>query len=233
MARRTHHKRTDDEWVAALRGDLGPREQESAYEDLANYLYVIAYNYLRLHKDSVPGLHCKSNDQLVALAEDFTQDTLTRVALEQLYNRYRGEGRFLAYMAVVALNEVRQELRLIKWQICEEPLPPPEPEYDAESGDNLPPFEYVVSTDLGPQIRQELQALWHTIRQCIQQLPKQQRRAFVLNILEGLSAAEVKHRLNAPSEQAVYNLVNRARSRLKACLVEASWNPDDIWPLFS
>ncbi len=50
---------------------------------------------------------------------------------------------------------------------------------------------------------------------------------------QGLPAAEVKDRLNAPSEQAVYNLVNRARGRLKKCLDATGWDPDDVWPLFS
>jgi RNA polymerase sigma factor (sigma-70 family) len=226
-------RRTNDEWLAVLGGDLGQGVQEAAYEDLAQYLYKVICNYLRSRSASVPGLCNKPDDQLAKLGEDFTQATLAKIALKQLYNKYRGEGRFLAYMAVIALNEVRQELRLKKWQICEELLPPPEPEYDAERGDNLPPFKHVVSTDLGPQIRQELQALWHTIRQCIQQLPERQRRAFILNIFEGLSAAEVKDRLNAPSDQAVYNLVNRARGKLKSCLADSGWDLDDIWLLFS
>ena len=232
MARQAKDRRTNDEWVATLRGDVGHRAQEDAYKDLAKYLYKVSYNYLYSHKASIPGLCNKSNEELAALAEDFTQDTLVKIALKQLYNKYRGEGRFLAYMAAVALNEVRQELRLKKWQICEQPLPPSEPEYDAESGDSLPPFEYMVSTDLGPQIRQELQALWHTVRQCVEQLPERWRHAFVLTVFEGLSASEVRDRMKAKSDQAVYNLVNRARSKLKSCLADSDWDIDDIWRLF-
>jgi RNA polymerase sigma factor (sigma-70 family) len=233
MAQRRHHKRTNDEWVAALRGDLGYRAQEEAYGDLADYLYVVAHNYLRSHKADIPRLRCKSNDQLAALAEDFTQNTLMRLALEQLYNRYRGEGRFLSYMAAVVLNEVRQELRGKKWQIYEEVLLPPELKYEPESGDRLPPFEPEAFPDSTPETWQLQREVWETIQQCVEQLPERWRRAFVWNVFEGLSATKVKDRLNAPSEQAVYNLINRARRRLKACLIEASWDLDDVWKLFS
>ena len=226
-------RRANDEWLAVLRGDLGQGAQEAAYEDLARYLYKVICNYLRSRSASVPELCNKSDDQLAKLGEDFTQSTLAKIALKQLYNKYRGEGRFVAYMAAVAINEVRQALRRKEWWVHIMPLPPPEPEYEPESGDSLPPFEYTVSTDLGPEIRQELQALWRTIHQCVQQLPERWRRAFVWNVFEGLPAAEVKDRLNAPSEQAVYNLVNRARGRLKKCLDAAGWDPDDVWPLFS
>ena len=226
-------RRTNDEWLAVLRGDLGQGAQEAAYEDLARYLYKVICNYLRSRSASVPELCNKSDDQLAKLGEDFTQSTLAKIALGQLYNKYRGEGRFVAYMAAVAINEVRQALRRKEWWVHIKPLPPPEPEYEPESGDSLPPFEYTVSTDLGPEIQQELQALWRTIHQCVQQLPERWRRAFVWNVFEGLPTAEVKDRLNAPSEQAVYNLVNRARGRLKKCLDAAGWDPDDVWPLFS
>ena len=233
MVQRTHHKRTNDEWVVALRGDLGYRAQEEAYSDLGDYLYVVAHNYLRSHKADIPGLRCKSNDQLADLAKDFTQDTLAKTALQQLYNEYRGNGRFLSYMAAVALNEVRQELRRKRWRICEELLPPPEPEYEPQSGDRLPPFEPEAFPDSTPETWQLQREVWETIQRCVEQLPERWRRAFVWNVFEDLSTTEVKDRLNAPSEQAVYNLVNRARRRLKACLIEASWDLDDVWKLFS
>lgn len=228
MARRSKDKRKDDEWVAALRGDLGPEAQASAYHDLANYLYAVIYNYLCSRRDGVPGLSTKTNDELRDLAEEFTQDTLAKIAVEQIYNQYRGEGRFLSYLAQVATNEVRQELRHREWWVHTEPLPLSESDYDPESGDTLPPLPAELITDsesdTGPQRRE----MWEAIRRCVKQLPERWRRAFVLNVFEELSATEVKERLNVPSEQAVYNLVHRARSRLKECLADSDTDPDDV-----
>jgi RNA polymerase sigma factor (sigma-70 family) len=226
-------RRTNDEWLAVLGGDLGQGAQEAAYEDLAQYLYKVIYNYLRSRSASVPALYDKSDDQLAKLGEDFTQSTLAKIALGQLYNRYQGKGRFVAYMAAVAINEVRQALRRKEWWVHIKPLPPSELEYEPESGDSLPAFEHTVSTDLGTENRQELQALWRTIHQCVQQLPERWRRAFIWKVYEDLSAAEVRERLRAESDQTVYNLVNRARGRLKKCLSASGWELDDIWLLFS
>lgn len=232
MAQRTHHNRKDDEWVAALRGDLGPEAQASAYHDLANYLYVVIYNDLRSRRHSVPGLYNKTNDELRDLAEEFTQVTLVKIALKQIYNDYRGEGRFLSFMAVVAINDVRQELRRKKWQVYEIPLPLSEPEYDPESGDSLPPLpEDLIAypeSDIGPQ----LEEIWGIVQRCVEQLPERWRRAFVLNVFEDRPTTEVKERVNASSEGAVHILVSRARSRLKECLASSDWNLDDIWRLF-
>ena len=233
MARQSNDKRTDDEWVAALRGDLGQRAQEAAYHDLANYLYKVAYNHLRSRRDSVPGLCNKSDGELADLAEEFTQATLVKIALEEIYNKYRGEGRFLAFMAAVAVNEVRQELRRKKWQVCEEPLPEAEQDYDPESGDSLPPLPTELVAGPESDTRSQLEEIWDIIRRCVEQLPERWRRAFVLSVLEDQPATEVKDRVNASSEGAVHILVHRARSRLKSCLANSDWNLDDIWRLFS
>jgi len=228
MAQQTHHRRTDDEWVAALRGDLGEKAQEAAYEDLARYLYVVVYNYLCFRSADVPGLQNKSDAQLADLAEEFNQSTLVKIALGQIYNRYRGDAKFTSYMAVVARREVGQALRHREWWVYTEPLPASESDYDPESGDTLPslPAELIADSesDMGPQRRE----MWETIRRCVEQLPERWRRALVLNVFEELSATEVKERLNVPSEQAVYNLVHRARSRLKECLADSGTDPDDI-----
>lgn len=42
--------RDNQEWVQELRGDRGGQQQEAAHCELANYLYVVAYNYLRIRQ---------------------------------------------------------------------------------------------------------------------------------------------------------------------------------------
>jgi len=230
--KRTRDKRTDDEWVAALRGDLGQRAQEAAYKDLVKYLYKVTYNCLCSRRDSVPGLSNKSNDELAELAEDLAQDTLVSIAQKRLYNAFRGESKFTSYVAAVAINVVKQLLRHKEWWVYTEPLPPPEREYDVESGEGLPPLEPELSPELTPETWQLRREIWDIIRRCVEQLPERWRRAFVLTVFEDLSAARVRELMEATSEQAIYNLVNRARGRLKKCLGAAGWDPDDIGPLF-
>jgi len=232
MARRSKDKRTNDEWVAALRGDLGPEALASAYYDLANYLYVVIYNYLCSRRDSVPGLCNKSDGELADLAEEFRQALLVKIALGKIYNKYRGEGRFLAFMAAVAVNEVGQELRRKKWQVYEEPLPEAEQDYDPESGDSLPPLPEDLIADPESDIGLQLEEIWDIVQRCVKQLPERWRRAFILNVFEDRPTTEVKERVNASSEGAVHILVSRARSRLKKCLARSDWTLDDIWRLF-
>jgi RNA polymerase sigma factor (sigma-70 family) len=233
MARQTQDRRTNGEWVVALRGDLGRRVQDAAYRDLANYLYVVIYNYLCSRRDSIPRLYNISNEELADLAEEFTQDTLVKIALARVYNLYRGEGSFLAFMARVAINNVGQMLRRREWWVYVEPPPPPELEYEPESGDRLPPLPAELTTDPQSDTGLQLQEVWDTIRRCVEQLPERWRRAFILNVFEDRPVSEVKDQVNAPSENAVHILVSRARSRLKRCLADADWNLDDIWRLFS
>lgn len=226
-------RRTDDEWVAALRGDLGDRAQEAAYRDLARYVFKVAYNYLRYRRDSVPGLADKPDYELVDLAEEFTQAVLVKVALDRLYNAYRGDAAFTSYVAVVARRVVAQALRRREWWVYTEPLPPPEPEYEPESGESLPPLELEASSDLTPEALQLQEEAWETIRRCVEQLPERWRRAFVLKVFDNLSAAEVKERLDIEKEQTVHTWVFRARRWLKSCLADSGWNLNDIWRLFS
>lgn len=233
MAGQAYEERTNDQWVAALRGDQGPRAQAEAYQDLANYLFKVAYNHLRSRRNTVRGLSNMPNAQMAALAEDLMQSTLTKIWEKQLYNQFRGEGRFLAYMAVIAVNNTRQELRLKKHDVWKQQLPPSEPDDDTENGDYLPPLDPEFVDSYGPEIQQQVQEIWDTIERCVKQLPERWRQAFILNVLEDRPTTEVQKHVNASSEQAVYLLVHRARSRLKSCASDSGWNLDDVWRLLN
>ena len=43
-------QRNNQAWVEELSGDCGVDAQREAHQDLASYLYVVAYNYLRLRQ---------------------------------------------------------------------------------------------------------------------------------------------------------------------------------------
>ncbi|MCB0237375.1 MAG: hypothetical protein KDH08_01795, partial [Anaerolineae bacterium] len=54
--------------------------QASAHKDLANYLYVVAYNYLRLRQADLRALADFAAEELASLAQDFVQETLEKLA---------------------------------------------------------------------------------------------------------------------------------------------------------
>ena len=47
---KTMGQRNNQAWVEELSGDYGVDAQREAHQDLASYLYVVAYNYLRLRQ---------------------------------------------------------------------------------------------------------------------------------------------------------------------------------------
>jgi hypothetical protein len=44
----------NNEWVKALSGQLGAARQRQSHDVLGNYLYIVAYNYLRLYQGNLP-----------------------------------------------------------------------------------------------------------------------------------------------------------------------------------
>lgn len=68
-------QRSSEEWVRELCGDRGQEPQQLAYQELANYLYVVAYNYLRLRQADLRALADFAADDVAALAQDFVRNT--------------------------------------------------------------------------------------------------------------------------------------------------------------
>ena len=73
-------QRNNQAWVEELRGDCGSERQSDAHRDLANYLYVVAYNYLRLRQADLRALADFAPDETATLAQDFVQETLEKLA---------------------------------------------------------------------------------------------------------------------------------------------------------
>ena len=92
-------ERTNEEWLAALRGP----EQEEALADLRTFL-VRGLGYALANRSDV-------DDQV---REDFAQEALLKI-LNGL-DTFRGESRFTTWAQKIAVNVAFTELRRRRWQ---------------------------------------------------------------------------------------------------------------------
>jgi RNA polymerase sigma-70 factor, ECF subfamily len=132
-----------------------------------------------------------------AAAEDLVQDVF--VHLPSLLGRYRGEAPFEMFLLGVVSRRARRHLRTAvrrrklhdRFALCADSSPCT-PEWDTD--------------------RQELAAL---LVRALDSLPREQRLAFVLREVEGLSAAEAAHVACVP-EATIRTRVFHARRKLQA-----------------
>lgn len=227
MTQQTEPERSNEGWVGSLRGDFGLRAREEAYQALGTILQRQLYRFLLHRQSSVPGLWNKSHEELDELAQEFTQDTVEKLAREHLYNLFRGEAKFTTFMTRVAQNVVRTELRKGKWSVAVDSFSP-QTEYNLENEGTLPSLMLEDTSQLSPEVRVILEALWRAIGHCVDGLPERWRQAFIDRELHKLSMEEAKRHLKTDSDQVIFNLVHRARKRLKQCLRENDWDLDGL-----
>lgn len=217
--------RSSADWLRDLRGAGGHAAQRQAHEDLARYLYVVAYNYLRLRQADLGALAELAAEDLAALAQDFVQDTLEKLARDdfQLLNRYRGDGRFTSWAAQIVRNQAAMELRKAYWA-RRETLP----ESDAGGEDDtdvltrraqkLPPGADPEQSAARAHVASLLQS-------CLERLPERNRLAITHCIAEDVRADEVAATLQTTAN-AVYLLITRGKRQLKECLQRAGISGD-------
>lgn len=223
-------KRGNQEWLAELRGEEGRARQEVAHEELGAYLYVVSHNYLkgRQAQGNPYILSHFGSQELVGLAQDFVQDTLVKVVRDDfaLLDRFRGEGNFTGWMAVIVMNEAKQELRKSDW---ERRLPAPQESW-MEEGDEewSPSFEFQASRgQVTPEKAAMRQEVVERFQACLERLPESRKFAFRGMIVEGRSAKEVAQAMNR-TEKAVFSLVYHAKRDLRKCLLKGGWGPDAL-----
>lgn len=221
-------QRSNQDWLDELRGDRGEAQQHLAYEDLSNYLYVVAYNYLRMRQDQANpvALADFAPEELAALAQDFVQETLEKLAREDhaLLNQFAGRGRFTSWAAQIVRREAGQELRKAYWS-RRESLPEEEP-LERETAEWSPSFEFAIpSGGADPENMMIRQEVAETLQACLESLPRRWALAFWGCVAEEHSAKFVADALGTTAN-AVYMLVYRARRQLRKCLHEASLDQD-------
>ena len=213
--------RDNQEWVQELRGDRGGKQQETAHCELANYLYVVAYNYLRIRQADLRALAAFPVDDLAALAQDFVQETLEKLARNQfaLLATYSGAGKFTSWAAQIVRNQAAQELRKSYWT-RRNPLPASsDPDEDGAEPLLLQRLAD-TSDEADPARRAQQTQVAATLQGCLAGLSERYRLA-VLNCLGDNMPAEAVARALDTTANAVYLIIQRAKRKLRQCLERA------------
>lgn len=196
--------RTNQAWLDELCGGRGVTAQQQAHFDLANYLYVVAYNYLLMRQSNVAALAHVAPEELAALAQDFVQDTLEKLAADHFtrLHQYQETGQFSSWAAQIIRNQIAGELRKAAFT---------HPQLDLLAIEEQPAQE--VAHDLALQQQEATSAL----QACIQHLPDHYRLALVQCVAEKRPTPEVAALLQK-SVDAVHLLIMRAKRLMKQCL---------------
>lgn len=207
-------KRTNQEWLDDLRGLRGADAQKGAVIDLANFLYVVAYNYVvrRQQDGSVPAIRHYVAEDLEALAEDYAQDVLMKLLINNCarLERYSGLGSFTGWVAVVIRNHIASTLRLSSFQ---------------HGNEELERLLEQEADDVDPTKEAALREIWEALQDCINRLIERRRRAFIGCYIEDKSARTVAAELGS-TEGAVNLLVMHAKRNLRACMDSKGLGPE-------
>ncbi len=196
--------RSNEEWLADLRGQRGSAVQQQAHLELGTYLYKVAYNYLLKRQNDVARLTTLAWEDLTELAQDYVQDVLIKLCENDFarLDQYRGEGRFLAWTALIIRNHSAGILR----------RPP--------FTKGVTPMDDMLNhptTELPHATRLTLQEVGAVLQVCIDALAEARREALVGCVIEGERTKVVAERLQR-TVNAVDQLVMHAKRQVKACL---------------
>lgn len=109
--------RTDQEWLDSLKGGVERNAQAAAIDDLANYLYVVSYNYLKTRKKSIAYLNSLADEEIGKFAADYVQEFLEKLIVNDfaLVDKYNGIGKFTVWAAQIVINLISSDLRKASW----------------------------------------------------------------------------------------------------------------------
>jgi RNA polymerase sigma-70 factor (ECF subfamily) len=201
-------ERTNEEWLAALRG----AQRDEALTDLRTLL-------LRSLRVALAGRGRLTEGDL----EDFVQDALVKI-LDAL-DTFRGEARFTTWAYKIAIRVAFTELRRRRWR---------DVSLDDLTGDT--DSDFIPDTLADPAVDPEQLAIRHavldTLRQTIdEELTEKQRRALVAARVYGMPAAEIARRMDT-NPNALYKLLHDARKRLQKALLAKGLPPEEILAAF-
>lgn len=197
-------ERSNDEWLAALRGT--PDDQA----------------VLELRAFLVRGLGYALADRLKAdpeaAIEDFAQEALMKI-LRSL-DTFRGDSRFTTWAQKIAVRVALTELRRRRWRdVSLEDLAPEAPDRaPVELPDPTPSPEMLVT-------RESIMALVQ--RMIMEELTDRQRQAMMAVMIEGMPLEEVARRMGT-NRNALYKLLHDARQRLRQRLATMDLSVQDL-----
>jgi RNA polymerase sigma-70 factor (ECF subfamily) len=202
-------ERTNEEWLAALRGP----GRDEALIDLRAFL-VRGLGYALANRSDV-------GDQIL---EDFAQDALLKI-LDNL-DTFRGESRFTTWAQKIAVNVAFTELRRHRWRDTSlDELT------EGYSLDFVP--DMLIDESAGPD-QQAMQRLFlETLQRLIAtELTDKQRQALVAVRIQGMPLEEVARRMGT-NRNALYKLLHDARQRLKVRMEAEGLSPKDVLEAFA
>lgn len=215
-------RRTNIQWISGLSGSLGEDEQRRAHDDLGRYLHKVTFNYLLQRQENLPGLGKFSYGELGEFAQDFVQETLEKMAQDTyaLLNSFDGRGKFTSWLARIAVDQVRQELRRPYWtrqKVFD----------DGDGGDvepSPPSFErLLVSLEQGPEhlaiYNDLIIRIARVLQCCLEEMVKERSMAFWRCEVDERTAQEVVNELGVTTTTgAIYMHVYRAKRDLRQSL---------------
>jgi RNA polymerase sigma factor (sigma-70 family) len=166
---------------------------------------VTAYNRLVLHYQQVVYNVAYRIMGEPQSAEDATQEAF--ISAYKALNRFRG-GNFKAWLLRIATNSCYDELRRRKRR--------PQSSLD-EMTEESASFDFMRSSDEGPEEHQQRLDLVRAIEDCMQNLPEDQRMTAVLGDIEGYAYEEIAE-ITSVSLGTVKSRMSRARTKLRDCL---------------
>jgi RNA polymerase sigma-70 factor (ECF subfamily) len=198
-------ERTNEEWLAALRGP----ERDRAIGDLR---VVIVRGLKVTFTGRVRGLD--------ETAEDFAQDALIRV-LNNL-DSFRGESRFTTWAQKVAVRVAYTELRRRRWRdvSLQEVV-------ERHEGSGREPG-VLIDRASSPERETASKMMVETLQSFIaEELTDRQREAMVAVMFEGMPLEEAARRMET-NRNALYKLLHDARKKLKKRIEAEGLSPAEV-----
>jgi RNA polymerase sigma-70 factor (ECF subfamily) len=217
-------ERTNQEWLAALRGP----GRDKALADLRAFL-VRGLGYALAGRPGVDD----------STLEDFAQEALLKILAG--LDSFRGESRFTTWAQKIAVRVALTELRRHRWRdvSLDEMIGFLDADPSTSSGQALrrgSGHRFIPNTladpSAGPEQQAIQRALWSTLRRIIAtELTDKQRQALVAVRIHGMPLEEVARRMGT-NRNALYKLLHDARQRLKKRMMAEGLSPQDVLAAF-
>jgi RNA polymerase sigma factor (sigma-70 family) len=199
-------ERTNEQWLADLRGSNPDEALADLYDLLVRGLRVVLGNY---------------GSGVDANVEDFAQEALIKITNNLDF--FRGESRFTTWAQKIAMNVALTELRRRRWR-------------DVSLQDLFARREAADRGPADTQLTPEQLALQNTVvqelrRMVDEELTDRQREAVVAVLLEEMPISEVARRMGT-NQNALYKLLHDARRRLKRRMEAMGISPKEVLAVF-
>ena len=201
--------RTNEEWLAALRGP----GQEEALDDL-RVLLTRGLGYALAGRANVRE----------ADIQDFVQNSLLKIL--RALDSFRGESQFLTWAQKIAVHTAFTELRRRRWKdVSLEDVT-----QGAEESDFIP--ETLADKRDGPEKQAIQNDMLRALRRIItEELTEKQRQVLVAVQINGMPLQEVADRMNT-NRNALYKLMHDARQQLKKRMMTEGMSPEEMMAAF-